>query len=126
MLLMQACTTTPTATSTEQGTELKRPEASIPFIDQNSSIYTWQADGDKGVWVQDGRRDWYYAKLQAPCIGLDFATTVGFKTRGTNRLDRFGYVVVPENEQCLITSFTKSDPPPSRKKKPAADDAEKK
>jgi len=92
-------------------------QASIPFVDHNS-IRDWQADGKDGLWVQDQRRNWYYAKLLGPCIGLDFAITIGFDTGPSNQLDKFGSIVVPREGRCQITSFTRSDaPPPSVKKK---------
>jgi hypothetical protein len=92
-------------------------QASIPFVDHNS-IRDWQADGRDGLWVQDQRRNWYYAKLLGPCSGLDFAITIGFDTGPSNQLDKFSSIVVPREDRCQITSFTRSDaPPPSVKKK---------
>jgi hypothetical protein len=101
----------------EEGEQLKAPEASIPFVNLSSSIRDWEADGTGGLWVQDGHRDWYYAKLMGPCIGLDFAMRVGFDVRGIDRLDRFATVVVPEHGRCSIASFTKSEGPPDSKRK---------
>lgn len=96
----------------EPAVELKRQQASIPFANLGSSIRDWQADGRDGLWVQDARKQWYYAELLAPCHGLDFATHVGFETRGSDTLDRFGTVVVPGHDRCAIRSFVKSEAPP--------------
>jgi Family of unknown function (DUF6491) len=97
-------------------------QASIPFIKAGKSIRDWQADGREGLWVQDIRRQWYYAKLQGPCLGLDFATGIGFDTGPGDSLDRFSAVVVPREDRCQIFSLTKSDtPPPVRKKKRKAE-----
>lgn len=93
------------------------PQASIPFANLSSSIRDWQADNRDGIWVQDARQQWYYAKLMAPCWGLDFAWQVGFNTRGTSSLDRFGEVIVPGEDRCQIQSFTRSDGPPVKQKK---------
>ena len=92
-------------------------QASIPFIDHHN-LRDWQADGREGLWIQDQRRSWYYAKLLGPCIGLDWAITIGFDTGGGSaQLDRFSSIVVPNEGRCQITSLTRSEaPPPSAKK----------
>jgi hypothetical protein len=108
-ILLQACTTPQYSSG---GVGLNRTEASIPFADQRSSVTSWQADGLDGLWVQDGRNQWYYAKLNGPCEGLVNALRVGFDTGTSNRIDRFSYLVIPNEERCPLTSFTESDPPP--------------
>ncbi len=100
------------------------PEASIPFLSLKQSIREWQADGTQGIWIQDARKQWFYATLLGPCIGLDFAMSVGFEARTNNTLDRFGTVIVPREGRCPIMSFTKSDPPPDPKKNRKTDAAE--
>jgi hypothetical protein len=92
-------------------------QASIPFADQRSAVLSWQPDGQEGLWVQDGSRQWYYADLIGPCIGLPNTVRVGFETGATNRLDRFSHVVIPcERERCAFSSFTKVDAPPNGKR----------
>jgi hypothetical protein len=104
-----------------------KPEASIPFVNQGASIHAWQADGKTGIWIQDERRDWYYASLQAPCTGLEFAPRLAFEPRTTSALDRFGSISVPGYGRCSILSLTKSDAPPSDKvKKEKAESAKTK
>jgi Family of unknown function (DUF6491) len=102
------------ATVAAEGTsQLRAEEVSIPFVDHHN-IRDWQADSKEGVWIQDQRRNWYYAKLLGPCIGLDWALSIGFDTgRGTNQLDKFSSILVPEEGRCQITSLTRSDPPPA-------------
>jgi hypothetical protein len=100
------------------------PEASIPFLSLKQSIREWQADGTQGIWIQDARKQWFYATFQGPCIGLDFAMSVGFEARTMNTLDRFGTVIVPREGRCAIFSMTKSDPPPDPKKNRKAEAAE--
>lgn len=97
---------------------LEAPQASIPFVNTGHSIRDWQADGEQGIWVQDARRQWYYAKLIGPCLGLDFAIRVGFEARGTDRLDRFSMLIVPGYGRCAIQSFTKSEAPPDANRRP--------
>jgi len=115
------------AAQAEEATALKKPEASIPFANQRTGIRDWQADGTQGLWVQDVHRKWYYATLLGPCIGLDFAQSIGFETRATSTLDKFALIVVPDEGRCQFTSFTKSDgPPPKKAKKSKAEkEAEK-
>ncbi len=95
----------------------KPAEVSIPFVDQHN-IRDWQAHGTEGVWIQDQRREWYYAKLLGPCIGLDWALSIGFITGGgSGQLDRFSSILVPGEGRCQMTSLTRSDPPPPSVKK---------
>lgn len=93
-------------------------QASIPFVDHRN-LLDWQADGREGLWIQDQRRNWYYARLLGPCIGLDWAITIGFAPGGgSGQLDKFSSIIVPDEGRCQITSLTRSEaPPPSVKKK---------
>lgn len=87
------------------------PPAEIPFVD-HGGIYNWKADREKGVWIQDAHRKWYYATLLGPCLGLDFAIRIGFDTRPLDTFDRFSKIIVPGYGQCTVQSLTASDPPP--------------
>jgi len=108
------------ASGADQKDTLPEPEqASIPFVD-HGGIRDWHADRDRGLWVQDIHRDWYYAKLLGPCIGLDFANAIGFVTRPPGSFDRFSTIIVPREGSCPVVSFVHSDGPPA-KEKPAAD-----
>lgn len=90
-------------------------QVAIPFVN-HGSIRNWQADKREGLWIQDTRGQWYYAKTMAPCMGLDFALSVGFDTARSGTLDRFGTVVVPHEGRCPIVSLTRSEGPPARNK----------
>lgn len=92
-------------------------EASIPFVNSSSAVRDWQADGVNGLWVQDAHKQWYYATFIGPCLGLDFALSVGFENRALDTLDRFSTVVVPGEGRCAIQSFKKSEAPPKRKER---------
>jgi hypothetical protein len=95
----------------------KSAEVSIPFVNINQSIHGWQADGQTALYIQDAHDQWYYAKLIAPCSGLEFTARLGFEPRTMNSLDKFGTVIMPDNQRCQISSLTKSEgPPPSAKK----------
>jgi hypothetical protein len=95
------------------------PEASIPFARKN--IWNWQADAEKGIWVQAIGHQWYYGKFMAPCIDLPFKSGVHFRFGPAGELDKWGAVIVAHFPECVFTSFTLSDGPPSSKKgKPPA------
>jgi Family of unknown function (DUF6491) len=93
----------------------KAPEASIPFV-QHGGIRDWATDGDRGVWIQDVHRNWYYARLMSPCFGLSFATRLGFDTRPMGDFDRFSSVIVPREGRCQVQSLVPSDGPPRKQK----------
>jgi hypothetical protein len=91
-------------------------ETSIPFIG-TIGLYNFEADGDRGVWLQDQQRRWYYARVLGPCTGLPFATRIGVDTRfGGNQLDRTGTLLV-DRQRCHIDSLTASNGPPPKVKK---------
>jgi hypothetical protein len=94
----------------------KGAEVSIPFVNMNQSIHGWQADGQTALWIQDAHNQWYYAKLMAPCNGLEFTARLGFEPKTMNSLDKFGYVIMPDKQRCAISSLTRSDEPPKEKK----------
>ena len=100
------------------------PDASIPFAN-HGGIYNWQADRDRGLWVQDIHRNWYYAKLMGPCWGLDFAEGIGFDTRPVGTFDRFSAVIVPRGGRCVVQSFTRSVGPLAKRAAKAALDTQK-
>jgi hypothetical protein len=105
----------------QQDTLADPAEASIPFVD-HGGIRDWHADRDRGLWVQDIHRNWYYAKLLSPCTGLGFATAIGFVTRPPGSFDRFSRIIVPREGTCPVVSFVHSDGPPPKDKR-AADGA---
>ncbi len=96
-------------------TGLDSKEAVIPFLNQRA-VNSWQADGQTGLWIQDSGKQWYYAKLFAPCAGLDFTAQVGFRTRALNQLNRESEVVMSNGTRCAFQSLRKSDAPPGQGK----------
>lgn len=98
-------------------------ESSIVFPSQ-SSIRNWQADRDRGIWIQDRRGDWYYGSFAGICRDVDFAQAIGVETRGAGRLDRFASILV-RGERCPLVSFVTSAAPPSKEERKAAREAEK-
>jgi hypothetical protein len=92
-------------------------EMSIPFIRVNN-LYNFEADRDRGVWLQVQSGLWYYARVSGPCLGLPFAQRIGVDTRfGGNQLDRTGNLLV-DGQRCAIDSLTASAGPPKKARKP--------
>ncbi|HEX9140509.1 MAG TPA: hypothetical protein VF848_12020 [Steroidobacteraceae bacterium] len=91
-------------------------EASIPFAEHR--IYTWEADGDKGLWVQTTDRKWYYGKFMSPCFGLQFREGLRFKFGPSGELDHWGEILRVNHTNCSFSSFVTSLGPP-RPQKPA-------
>jgi hypothetical protein len=92
-----------------------RSEAFIPFAN-HGGIWNWEADRDKGLWIQSNNRKWYYATFLGPCIGLNFANSVAFDTRPMGTFDKFSAVFVPGWGKCQVQTFEPSDGPPVKKK----------
>jgi len=97
----------------------KPEEAAIHFAN-HGGIYDWQADGDQGMWVQDVHRHWYYGRFMSPCIGLQFAEAVRFRTGPSDVLDRWSSVRAHGTGNCAFVSFVKSEGPPRKASKKAA------
>ena len=112
MALMCAPLSASFAAATEP-VALVKPEASIPF----ARIRDWQSDSERGMWIQAYNRHWYYAEFMGRCLGLNFATAVGFDTRHQSSFDRFSSVFVPGYGRCVIQTFTDSDGPPRKSRK---------
>lgn len=104
------------ASKKPEPTGLGDKEAVIPFLNQRDAILNWQANGQEGLWIQDGHKQWFYATVFTPCSGLEFAVQLGFKSRVMNRLDRDSEIIVPDNGHCRLTSLKTSGPPPKGKR----------
>ncbi|NIJ38007.1 hypothetical protein FHR22_002710 [Sphingopyxis panaciterrae] len=96
-------------------------ESSIVFPN-DSTIRNWQADRERGIWIEGARGEWYYGSFAGTCRDLNFAEAIGVETRGISRLDKFGTLIV-RGERCQLTSFVTSAPPPSKKDRKPADKA---
>lgn len=90
---------------------LTGPEATIPFVN-HGAIYNFHAENDRGVWLQTSNRKWYYAQFFAPCIGIQFALSLGFRPGPVGTLDRWSSVVSQDTGRCSLTSLRPSEAPP--------------
>lgn len=106
------------AAAAKEPTHAIGARASIPFVSQN--VRTFQPDWrGEGVYIQDYRRTWYYARFFSRCNELPFALAVGFQTWG-GTLER-GDSLLVRGERCRIAELTYSAPPPPKKKRTKAD-----
>lgn len=91
---------------------LTGPEGSIPFAN-TGGIYDFHVENDDGLWVQARGGQWYYGKFFTPCIGIQFAITLGFMPgRGNGTFDRWSSVVTHGSGKCTLTSLRPSEAPP--------------
>jgi hypothetical protein len=88
-------------------------------LGNNSAVRTFEADGDRGLWLQDNKRRWYYAEILGTCNGLNFAQAIGFDNRGSSYLDKFTRILV-RGDSCAVASFVTADRPPTRAERKAA------
>lgn len=103
------------AVAAEEAAAASGAEAAIPFANRGG-VRDWQAVGDDKLYIQDAQRKWYLATLATPAPDLSFATKIGFETKGLDRLDKFGVVVVAGTRYPLKSLVT-SGPPPAKPKK---------
>ncbi len=125
LALLQACASLDPGSPEPSGVELRGEETYIPFANVRNAVNGWQTDGIDGMWIEDQHGDWYYARFLGPCHGIDRSIRLGFDIGTSDKLDRFSYVIVPEeNQRCAIASFTTSDPPENgRRRNPDKEDS---
>jgi hypothetical protein len=92
-----------------------KSEAFIPFVNRGG-VRDWQVSGDDKIYIQDSSGKWYLATLASGSPDLPYATAIGFETKGIDRLDRFGAVVVAGTRYPL-KSLVESAPPPPKPRK---------
>jgi hypothetical protein len=92
-------------------------QADIPFA-THDGIRTFTADQNgEGVFLQDNRRNWYYARFFARCLNIDFSLGIGYRTfAGSPNLSR-GDTIYAGHEACRIADLVRSGPPPEKPKK---------
>jgi len=114
-LLLTACSTT--TQYAFQPPAADEPEAKISFV-QYHGIRDWHADNNRQLYVQAADRQWFQVDLFGPCIGLEYASRVGFDTRDpAGSFDRFSSIVLRGGERCKVDSVKKIAKP-TRTEKP--------
>jgi hypothetical protein len=104
-LLASGCATNRPTTGAQDGDTtalMGQKDASL----QTYRIENWSVLNDRTLMVEstDGSR--YRAQFMTDCIGLRFASSIGFETRGLNRLDQYAGIVLPDGTRCPFQSFT--------------------
>lgn len=84
-------------------------EASIAFP-SFGTVRNFRADDDRGVWIEDQRRNWYYASFMGHCRDIRWANAIGIDTRGSARLDKHSRILVG-NDVCTIATLVTADKP---------------
>jgi hypothetical protein len=93
-------------------------ETSIAFPN-HGTIRNFEADGERGIWLEDQQRRWYYARFTGSCYGLNFVQAIGFDTRGSARFDRYAAILV-EGDRCPIESLVTAEKPLPHKQREKA------
>lgn len=84
-------------------------EADISFP-AHGGVRNFRADNDRGIWLEDRRRNWYYASFLGTCPDIRHAQAIGLETRGSARFDRFSKIIVG-NDVCAIATLVTADKP---------------
>jgi hypothetical protein len=104
------------ATAASEDRAAHAPALEVTWAFARRNLWNWEADGEKGIWVQGIGHEWYYGKFMAPCFDLPFRDGVSFKFGPSGELDKFSAIVIRRNPPCNFISFTRSDGPPHAKK----------
>ena len=87
---------------------------SAAFV-HHSDMRNWLADGERGLWIQAGNLEWFYARFSEACHGLSSTNSLVFDTRSSDNIDRTSSVVVPGGGRCTLLSFAPSAGPPKNR-----------
>lgn len=74
---------------------------------QSYRIHDWSAPNERTLIVESITGERYRADLMNNCIGLRFTNSLAFVTGGTNQLDRYSGIVLPDGTRCMFRSFTR-------------------
>lgn len=84
--------------------DAEQPQARIHFV-SHGGIRDWQADGNRGLFVQDRSKRWYYVRLATPAFDLQFASTIGIIGGPTDTFDRWSSILV-SGQRYMVQSVT--------------------
>jgi len=88
--------------------------ADIPFA-THDGIRTFTPDRmGEGVYLQDNRKNWYYASFYSRCTELPYAFAFGFKTFGGSSTLSRGDTIIAGHDTCRIADIVRSGPPPEK------------
>ena len=79
---------------------------------RRTDMRNWLADGERGLWIQGGNSEWFYARFSAACRGLNSTNSLVFDTGSSGDINRTTSVVLPEGGRCQMQTFAPSAGPP--------------
>ena len=88
--------------------------ATAPSV-HRADMRNWLADGERGLWVQGGNSEWFYARFSAACRGLNSTNSLVFDTGSSSNIDRTTSVVLPGGGRCEMQTFAPSAGPPKNR-----------
>src|SRR5215472_1191145 len=80
-----------------------------------ADMRNWLADGERGLWIQVGNSEWFYARFSAACRGLNSTNSLVFDTGSSGDIDRTSSVVLPEGGRCKMQTLAPSGGPPANR-----------
>ena len=89
-------------------------EASILYPER--AIRNYEADGSRGLWLEDQQHRWYYGKFRGKCKGMTYAIGMAYDTHGSARLDRSSMILV-DDDFCQLESLVTSEKPLPKKER---------
>ena len=87
-------------------------ETSILYPDRE--ILNFEADGARGLWLEDQQHRWYYGKFLGSCKGMTYARGMAYKTHGSARFDRSSMILL-EDDFCQLESLVTAGKPLPKK-----------
>jgi hypothetical protein len=85
----------------------------------DAALLNWQADGERGLWIQARNLRWFYARFAHVCHGLSSTNSLTFETLAAGRIDRTSAVVTPGGGRCPVQALARSGAPPQAVVEPA-------
>ena len=82
---------------------------------RHADMRNWLADGERGLWIQGGNSEWFYARFSAACQGLNSTNSLAFDTGSSSNIDRTTLIVLPEGGRCKMQTFAPSGGPPKNR-----------
>jgi len=84
--------------------------AAAPSV-HRADMHNWLADGERGLWIQGGNAEWFYARFSTACHGLNSTNSLVFDTGSSGNIDRTSSVVLPGGGRCAMQTFAPSAGP---------------
>jgi hypothetical protein len=84
-------------------------ESSIAFPTYGG-VRNFRADDERGVWIEDLRRNWYYASFLGHCRDIRWADAIAIDTHGSSRFDRNSRIIVGD-DVCALETLVSADKP---------------